>query len=293
MGFFDVPGPGFGEVVIAGMREDVDLISTLYRVDQARALVQATTTAGYVNVRTLGGVGDPAYMQRNTNGVLITETRTLGKAETETSFGSPTIATYGVGQDLLGIVLDFKHDRRALVLSEINPNPNQGVLVTAVVNLPELDTIAEGASQNIVASTELAGFAVQLAHLTAGPTVLRFMVRVGAAYYYHDYPVTGGNPVACSAGSSGVFTAALNGGDSYVLTAHYTGAGAAYLFINHQCAGAAPAAVTGGIEPSSAPTLIGADPRPSGTPNSLSHYRGHIQQAQVQLWGPHAAQETN
>jgi len=293
VGLFDVPGPGFGEVVIAGMREDVDLLSSSYRVDQARTLVEAPTGAGYLNARPLTGVGDPLFLRRNTTGTLITETRMLGKAESAETYGQPFWTAFSIGQDLVGGALSFARERRALVLSEIDANPGQGVLVTAVVNLPEPAELAEGESQNIVASTQNAGFAVSLVNPADAPAALRFTVRVGDSYYAHDYPVTGGNPLACSAGASSVFTAALNGSDSYLLTAHYDGTRAPFLFINHQCAGAAPPAASGGIVASEASTLLGADPQPGSVPDARNHFRGYVQQAQLQLWGPHTAQESN
>lgn len=293
VGLFDVPGPGFGEVVIAGMREDVDLIATGYRVDQARALVSATTCAGYLNARTLTGVGDPLIIRRNTTGAASNQTQTLGEAETATSYGEPAWYAFGLGQDLVGGVLNFGAGTRALVLSDLDPNPDGGVLVTAVVNLPDPNGLDEGEVQTLVASTDNAGFGLVLANPADAVPVLRFSVRVGSAYYNHDYPVAGGNALSCSAGASGVFTAPLNGGDSYVLTAHYDGTRGPFLFINHQCAGAAPAAVSGGIVASEAPTLLGADPQPNSVPNARSYFRGHVQQAQLQLWGPHVGQELN
>ncbi len=293
VGFFDVPGPGFGEVVIAGMREEVDLISTTYRVDQARALVKATTSAGYLNARTLTGLGDPVLVRRNTTGSLLSATHALGKAESASTYGEPVWSAFGAGKGLLGGVLSFKPNRRALLLSDIDPTVNQGVLVTAVVNLPDPTRLAEGEAQTLVANTQLAGFAVILTNLIDGPTVLRFATRVLGAFHYHDYPVTGGNALACSAGSSGVFTAPLNGEDSYVLTAHYDGTRAPFLFINHQCAGAAPPPASGGIVASEASTLVGADPAPGSTPDAGDHFRGYLQQVQLQLWGPHSGAELN
>ncbi len=297
VGLFDVPGPGHGEVVIAGMREEVDLISTHYRVDQARGLVQATTSGGYVNVRTLKGVGDPVSVRRNLDGTVVTELRRLGTPETAATYGAPLWKSLGSsGQSLVGGVLDFEsHGRRAILLSNVNPDPNEGVLVTAVIKLPKPTILAEGQLQHIIANTNLAGFTLQyLNDATNGlGTVVRFVVRVGEVYHAHEYPIRGGNAAACHAGSTPVFTAPLNSDDSYVLTGHFTGTGAALLFINHQCAGAAPPSISGGIVTSAAPTLIGADPEPGAVPDARRHFRGYLQQVQVQRWGPLTGQESN
>jgi hypothetical protein len=293
-GLYTIPGPGFGEVYLGSLREEVDELTTEYRLDQARSIIEATTALGRVDASRLASVGSVEVTQNLSD--LVTETRNLGAAPSGALYGSPGLLVNSTGEDLFGGILDFRSaqgfGQRALPLFDTDAGPGQGYLVSSVVNFDTL-SLPSGQTMALLNKAEAGGFAVELANTGAG-TRLRFGVNVGGGYVYHSYDVTGQSQAgACGGAEGGYFSAALNGTRSYVITGAYDGSGGVYLFIDNRCVAAVSPSASGGVAPSTVPVLVGADPQPSAANQAQFYFDGLLQTASVSSWGAHTGDSVN
>lgn len=247
----------FGEVFVAGLREEVDALTVDLSVEESRAVVQDPTGLFYLN--TWSQTGD-----RGRIGYFLDGSRfrygAVGGA------GLPTFEVLGTGEDRYGGSLVFAAgEQRSLGFTPVDNNPAEGYLVTAVVNFDKLN-LAEGATSTILANSDTAGFALELHN--EGGTVLRFGVRVGGAYRYASLPAT-----------------RLNPDDSFFIIGAYGGDGEVGLWIDNAGTDVTVTKTAGGVEVSDSPLVLGADPQE--VTGRRYHFSGKIQQAQVQRWGPH------
>ncbi len=291
---YTIPGPGFGEVYLGSLREEVDELTTEYRIDQARSIVEAKTALGRVDASPLAS-GGSVQVTQNFSG-LVTETRNLGGTPSAALYGSPGLLVNAPGEDLFGGILDFRSaqgfSERALPLFDADAGQGQGYLVTSVVNFDTL-ALPSGQTMALLNKAETGGFAVELANAGAG-TRLRFGVNVSGGYVYHSYDVTGQNQAgACGGAEGGYFTAALNGTSSYVVTGAYDGSGGVYLFIDNRCVAATAPSASGGVAASAVQVLVGADPQPSSSSQAQFYFDGLLQTASVSSWGAHVGDSIN
>jgi hypothetical protein len=293
-GLYTIPGPAFGEVYLGSLREEVDQLTTEYRVDQARLIIEAKNALGRIDASTLS-LEAPVEVRQNL-AALLTETRSLGNAPTAALYGGPGLLVNRAGEDLFGGILDFRSaqgfTRRALPLFDDNAGQGLGYLVTVIVNFDTL-ALASGQTMALLNKAEAGGFAVELANGGAG-TQLRFGVNTGGGYAYHSYDVTGQNQAgACGGNEGGYFSSALDGTSSYVVTGAYDGSGGVYLFIDNRCVAATSVSASGGVTANAVPVLVGADPQPSAPEQAQFYFDGLLQTASVSSWGAHAGDAVN
>ena len=296
-GIWTVPKPFLGEVALATMREDVDQITTEYQIDEARKIVEATTSAGYINSTNVNPFSSPVLLPvlSNLSGSVDMETRTLSLSS-GASFGSPKITIFDPGQVLFGSVLNFGAPNVAIKLFQTEANATEGFLVTAVVRFKTLANLPQGQTMAILNKSQGGGFALELHRPTGKQTVLRFGVFTtgpgSSGYRYHTYPVAGAPAGGCN-NANGSFSKALNTTDSYVLTGVYDGDGGVYLLINNQCASTSRPIALGSPVANGVSSIIGADPQPDASTGARFYFDGYIQQAQVQRWGEHSGHTAN
>ncbi len=276
----------FGDVFLAAMRDEVDILTTDYRVDYARSAVGDKNAVGYLSAAGLES-GASILVRRHT-GSLVDQSRTLGLPATASSFGSPAFVRNGAGAPLFGGLLAFSGaDQQALQVASADSEIQAGVLVTAVVTLGSLE--AGQTTQAILNKAQTGGFALEVGGGSSGPSLRFGAWPVGAtAYTYHTYPAAGvPAPASDACAEAGQFTAPLTTGKSYFLIGAYHGNGGVYLWINNQCAAVPVTRVTGALAPADVPILLGADPEPDEATGARYHFTGRIQQAQTQLWSVH------
>lgn len=279
VGVYTIPG-AFGEVFIAALREEVDQITAEYRADQARSIIEETNVFAYLNASDCGSAADTTVtLKDNTSGPTNTTAIILHSPPGPSSFGAPSLAYEGAGQDWYGCSLDYRTNQslteRALDLGLHPVGANTGYLVTAYVNFDALTGFS--GTQAIMNSTEAGGFALEL--ISDGLTTdLRFGVHVNGSYYYKTYDVN-------LTGVLGVQT--INAWDGYYLIGAYDGDGGVYLWLNNSGTGA-DTTVTGGVTDSNQPILVGADPQPSAPLGARYFFDGLIQQVSVLRWGDHS-----
>lgn len=291
-GIWTLPGPLFGEVSIAAMREDVDLMISEYRVDYARDIIEAHNCAAYFNSYPLTPISSTIPVLYNNSGTAVSVDRLLNIEPSPTAYGSPSVVRWDIGKAMFGGILNFQDDARAIGLFDFEAGNDEGFLVTAVVTLGDT-TPPNGQTVALLNKSQQGGFVLELHTFSEGKSVLRFGVYVGGNYIYHSYPVEGGSASAVNGGDNGIFTAPLNETDAYFLTGAYDGDGGVYLFINNKCAGAARPAISGGVTESGVASIAGADPEASESTQARYYYDGYMQQASIQLWGDHSGQGIN
>lgn len=249
----------FGEVFVGGLREEVDAIIGDYPVDKARAVAESNNGLLYLNTAGQTGAGNAVTYLR---GDTVPYTAAVGVA------GAPSFETLGAGEDRFGgsLVLDASRSQ-SMTFHDADNSPDDGYLVTAVVNFDRLELNA-GETSCVLAKSDAAGFTLEL-HCPAGSsTVLRFGVHVAGAYRYAQCPAS-----------------RFNLTDSYFITGAYDGDGGVRLWVNNHDEGIEIALARGGVTRNDTPVVLGADPQ--GQRDRRFFFSGKVQQVQVQRWGAH------
>lgn len=287
VGLWTIPN-SFGEAYLSALRDEVDELTTEYRVDMAREVIEDTNILAYVNTWGCVSEADTAVsVYRNNDGTLVETKVPINAAPVTTLYGTPGLVFNDVGQDSYACSLDFRDSvgftERALPLGVTNNDLGGGFLVTAFVHFGDLSLIPEQ-TMGIVQNSQTGGYTLELARDSAtNEVIIRFGVYVDGGYKYHQYNVD-------ATGLGGV-NESLNDTDSYFLLGAYDGNSGLSLWIDFKRNGSGGSYSTG-VTQSSLPSLGGADPQPSGL-QSRFHFNGLIQQVQVQRWNNHNSSEGN
>ncbi|MBW2736675.1 MAG: hypothetical protein JRH20_30170 [Deltaproteobacteria bacterium] len=251
-----------GEVFVASLRDETDVITTDYPVNQARAVVQGNNALFYLD----------ATDQRPGLGVTSVPYQRTDQTQYQLAVngaGQPTLASAAAGGTLYGghLVFDPAYGQSGL-LYDADARPNEGVLVSAVAKFDTL-TLPDGATMALLSKTDSGGFCIEL-HNPAGPptTILRFGVRVGTSYVYAT-----------------LSTAHLNTTQSYLLTGAYDGDGGVRFWVDNRTTDIIIGNASGPVVNNDSPVRIGADPQ--GSTNTGFHFDGRIQRVLGQAWGSH------
>lgn len=281
-GIYTIPRD-YGEVFIAAMREEVDQVTSEYRVNYARNVISAVNTLAYANIWCC----HPHYAvyHYDYSGGSGTIWEPFFQEPTLNSHGTPGIFWDDRGQDRFGYSLDFRTNQgyisRSLSMGDRDNDTPAGFLVTAYVNFDRLSNLPEG-TMAILNKSESGGFALEL-HQSESRVYLRFGVHVNGRYRYHSYNV--GDTNVCEKNDQ------LNGADGYFLIGAYDGNGGIYLWIDNRKHGFG-GSYYGGVTRNGASIMAGADPQPSAALKARYFFDGLIQQVSVQQWDDHPA-DTN
>ncbi len=279
-GVFNVPGPGHGEIVMAALRDEVDLFLTDYRAEEAKQVLRDQADGAYVNSRAQIA-GMPLTVQRVESGQVTVLSRGLNLAPSAT-FGTPRLMSF---IPPFGGVLDFWTGDRALSLSDtpIQGAAKGGILVSSMVVLPDLSSIAQNERRTLLSSGDSKGFTLALTRGSGTDIQLSFSVNVAGMDRIHSYPAAGGSGTACSS-KNGSFVEALVPDRAYWLVGAYDGDGQILLFIDGRCAGSVPVSATGAITNATSPPLLGATPDATASLKARAFFQGFAQHAQVLQW---------
>jgi cysteine-rich repeat protein len=296
-----VPGPGHGEVALAGLRELADGFSTRYRIDQARAVIRAADTLAFFDASSLVSPATPLLIHhvRASSGDPASWERMLQVAATEQLFGTPDLAWWNEEQPMMGGVLDFSAGERAMRFTEgaLDPLP-AGLLVSVVATLGDLDLIEPGTFSSLLGSDSRGlsespgGFVLTLKRTAQSHALaLQWAVYVDDRYHIFEYPAAGGSSSACDSLNS-AFTAPLEEDQAYWFVGLYDGDGPVQLFIDGKCAGAVAPVAAGPVAATPLTLLVGAQPA-TAHPLGTNFFRGHMQVGQLLSWPSHEADGTN
>lgn len=255
VGVFTIPKE-FGEVFIAGLREDVDSMVVDYSIKKSRQVVKDQNGLVYFNSATFSPMISQAKYFGPEDGAAI---HLVGDR-------CPLLTSFGHSRPMFGTVMEFGRPRCAKLYDADNA-PNQGYLVSTVVTIP--NHVVDGQTEAIISKADNGGFALEI-HNPSGlrPPVLRFGVRVKDDYVYAETP-----------------TAKLKGLQSHFIVGAYDGKGGVRMWIDGKDAGVTSKNADGGVVQNNSPITVGADPQ--GAKNQRYHFNGAIQQIQVQDWGSH------
>ncbi|MBW1811948.1 MAG: hypothetical protein JRJ87_27435, partial [Deltaproteobacteria bacterium] len=245
-----------GEVFVAALREEVDALTVEYPVDKTRYVVQDQNLLAYLNVWNQGDSTDTVSYHR-------TGTETF-EAEINVA-GAPSMENLGAGHNRFGGSLVFdSSQQQSLGLYDADNFPNEGFLVTAVVDFDDL-SLSEGETNAILNKADSGAFALELFNPSDGPTVLRFGVFVNG-YRYATLPAS-----------------LLNGEDTYLIIGAYDGDGSVRLWVDNKPDSVVTSSASGGVAQNDSPVVLGADPQ--GATGRNYFFSGKIQQAMVLSWG--------
>ena len=275
-----------GAVHVTRLREDFDALTTEYRVDQARDALVDTNLLARVDAGLCASPADETVEVYRNEGVLTSNSIAVGVAPTTDAAGTPALHYNAEGEDRFRCDFRFTPptDPEAGTLLDlgVTTSTRGGYWLSTYVNLDVLD-LAEGEVMSLVANSQNAGFALELAG-EATRTVLRFGVRVAGAYQYHRYDV--------SATGLGGGLETLNGTDGYHLVGAYPAEGGTVkLWINGRSEGH-EGVFEDAVALSAVNAQVGADPQ---SPGMLPRYYldGWLQEATVVDWGSAPSGEAN
>lgn len=242
----------FGEVYIAQLREEVDVVTVDYSITKAKEVIKEANGLLYFNTATENpSTNTIKYKRRNMASYFLSVNGS----------GNPKKIYDGAGEDRFGVSLQFNKSAKEYVSTyDADNSPGKGYLVSAVVNFDELSSTS--ATRVILGKADNASFTLEM---KSGK--LRFGVKVNGSYRY----------AYCSLGE-------FNLTDSYILTGAYDGNGGVYLWVDNVKRGSGGSYV-GGVEQNNSPIIIGADPQ--GSTNTRYHSSCKIQRVQVLDWGDH------
>ncbi len=257
VGLFTFPVK-FGEVFVAGFREDVDALVVDYPVDKSRKVVEAKNGIFFLNSRNIkvdASVIDYSQGQKKNSQIQMN------------SASSPSVQRNGVGSAMFGASLGFS-GKQFVTMQKAELAKEEGYFVTASVVFNQLK-IGDGETQTILANSDTGGFALEL-HNPRGlaPTILRYGVFVGERYYYAAVPAKSLSEVS-----------------SHFIIGAYDGDGGVRLWIDGKDNAVRVANAVGGVGKVETPIVIGADPQ--GKIERRFFFNGEIQQVQVQSWREH------
>jgi hypothetical protein len=249
----------FGEVFIAALRDEVDVLTVDYDVAKARQIVKDKNGLLYLNTSLQSGAGNFVRSQRNKNTTFVSAIN---------QDAAPDYEILGLGEDRFGGSLVFNAaDQQYVSFYDGDNSPDQGYLAAVVVNFDDL-TLEEGETSSILAKSDGGGFCIELHNPTSGDSVLRFGVRVDSSYRYATCPLS-----------------TFNGTDSYWIIGAYDGYGGVYLWIDNSRDGTTTSSGTSEVVQNNSPILLGADPQ--GAASRRFYFSGKIQAAILQDWGSH------
>ena len=249
-----------GAVFVAGLREEVDVLTTDLSAAEARAAVEEDDVLVYLNTRDQSPADDVVTWQQP-DGVAA-QAGINGP-------GQPSGATWGTGQGLLGTVLEFDPGASEfLPFYDADCAPGGGVLVTAAVRFDRL-ALDDGETMVILAKSDMAGWTLELHDSPGiGGTVLRFGVFVDGLYRYASVPADW----------------VLNEEDGFFLMGAYDGEGEVRLWVDNEDDSVVGEDASGGVVNNDSLVLLGADPHGGAAPRF--HLDGAVQQAAVLRWEP-------
>ncbi|WP_445356564.1 hypothetical protein ACJJIC_05395 [Microbulbifer sp. ANSA002] len=256
----------FGEVYIAAMREDVDVMTVDYDLDKARKVISDNNgllLAQWYNQRADGDT--LLYKKNSIDGYNIS----VNASSTIPFDGIPYVEYLGLGEDRYGTSVVFRaSEQDAITFYDADNNPGEGYFLATVVNFDHLD-LPDGETSSLISKTDNGGFGLEL-HNPPGisTTVLRFAVRVNSKYYYASYPVTN-----------------LNDTDAYHIIGAYDGNGQVHLWINNIHVAQNGEWLKGGVVQNNSPILVGADPQ--GSKNKRFFSSTKIPFIYIQKWKDH------
>ncbi|MEB2310860.1 MAG: glycerophosphodiester phosphodiesterase [Sorangiineae bacterium] len=254
----------FGEVFVASMRDEVDVITSDYPVIRARAVVADANGVLYFNTaRQKESSGSLSWQRANS----LSQITPVGGAE------RPSFVTRASGSSLFGTVLSFDSSKQAYLPfpNNMNNDPNAGYLVSAVVKFGSL-TPKAGDTAVILGKADAGSFSLELYKGAGVPGVLRFAVFAQGQYWYATAPIT-----------------ALDTTRSFIVTGAYDGNGSVWLWIDNSADASTTAGpVTAGVSINGSRLLLGADPQDGAAPASQRFFfDGEVQMAVVQKWADH------
>lgn len=288
----NVPGPGDGEVVLAGLRDVVDGFFTDVRVDQARTVVKGATTMAFVNSRTHTSVEQllPITGMDLVTGEVLYWQRQLGLAPLANSFGSPGLLRWdGPSEPFQGGVLDFSGGQRGLCVSG-GPldQMSDGVLVSVAATLgSKLSTITTDAA--LFSSDSILNVQMRVLGGSNGASYLMFTTspttsNVGlfrGIYWFSGAPSAG----VCTS-KNGEFTEPLQQNRVYWLMGVYDGRDRVQLFIDGRCAGYQSTTRVTGATRGDLGACLGMEPTNTTALRGTSFYQGVMQVASLLSWEP-------
>ncbi|ESP93459.1 hypothetical protein [Pseudoalteromonas luteoviolacea] len=280
VGIFTIP-QRFGDAMTAALRNEVDQITTEYRVDLTRDVIEEKNQIAYLNAADCQSQSDSQVSYSyNYLGGKNTVNELVNIPATSSSYGTPALWFDSSGEDRFSCSLDFRSNQnlssRALSLGNRSNALGEGFLVTANVNFDKLNTLPEG-TMAIVNKAQSGGFALELAK-QGSQVKVRFGVHINGAYRYKSYDVN-------NTGIRGA-NSELNLTDAYFLVGAYDGNGGVYLWIDNQQSGHITS-YNGTVTRHNEDILIGADPEPSAAKDARFFFDGLIQQVSVLAWDDH------
>jgi glycerophosphoryl diester phosphodiesterase len=250
--------PELGDMHVAGLRDEVDSITTEYPVAAARAQIEAANGRLYLDATAQDvAAGTLAWL-----GSAATETHT---AELDVD-ARPLARTGDAGDSLEGGFLGFvAGEGRSLPFADVSTDAGTGVLLAVLVRFDTL-ALPDGTTMSVLGKANAGEYALELFEPAGvGGTVLRFGVHVGDGYHY----------ASLAAGQLGADRAV------WVVGA-YDGDGGVHLLVDHDLHAVSPETISGGITPNDAVLQLGADPQDPDPPRFF--FDGEIQTAIVQAW---------
>lgn len=254
VGVFTVPAR-FGEVFVAGLREDIDVIVLDYPVGRARTVIEDRNALLHLSASSLDQ--DAGFVDYS-SATLERQTIKLDPKLT------PKIVVSPVGTPFFGSALAFSGKKTLRTFDADNRRQN-GYFATAVVGFEKLK-LPDGETSTIFSKADEGGFTLELFNPPgANPTHLRFGVRVGDQYLYATTPAS-----------------RLNTTNSFFIIGAYDGNGAVRMWVDCKNDGIKTTPGVGGVIQNNSPVTIGADPQ--GDKRSRFHFEGIVQQFQLQSW---------
>jgi glycerophosphoryl diester phosphodiesterase len=249
----------FGEVYIAALRDEVDVLTVEYDIAKARQIVKDDNGLVYMNSSAQTGAGNFVRYHRADNRSFLFDINQIGTPEYE---------ILGFDEDRFGSSLVFNAaDQQYVPFYDGDNSSGNGYLVAVIVNFDDL-SLAEGEKRSIIAKSDSGGFCLEQYNPTIGEEIIRFGVRVGSSYRFATYPA-----------------ANLDGTNSFLIVGAYDGNGGVYIWINNSNSGATNSSGVGEVVRNNSPILLGADPQ--GASSQRYFFSGKIQIALVQDWGNH------
>ncbi|MCC6876780.1 MAG: hypothetical protein IT378_20925 [Sandaracinaceae bacterium] len=258
--------PGGGDVLVGALREEADALSSRYRVDRARTIVEERNTVLYVSPSR--EVDDTQLRLHRADSITDLQTRPVARAATSSLYGTPALATPGPAGPLFGPALSF--DRAALqALDTWDADIPAGrrLLIAAAVRLNDLE------DQVILTKAQTSGWVLEVKRDAGFPMPsLDLAVHDGTGFVRHRYPVTGGShPIGD-----------VRTDRAYLLIGVWDASDRLTLYIDGVAVAGAPVATA--IAPNDVPIFVGADPEAIEPTGARFYLSGQIEVAAVLDW---------
>lgn len=257
-GIWTIP-KSVGEVFVATLRDNVDIITCDFGVSKCRDIIREKNGLIYAPIwKTPDNDSHLRYYKRSSEEILSVDLVAPGR---------PAIQKGVLGSEMFGTYLSFDTSKsECLPLVDVDNGVSDGFLVSALVrfNRDAVTTLKD--TMGIVNKSDSAGFALELYRDAADP-VVRFGVHIGGDYRYAQ-----------------VKTSRLDLNKSHLITGAYDGNGSVWLFINNQTREKV-GPFSEGVALNDSPIVIGADPQ--GTSSSRYFFSGDVQHVVILNWTNH------